>query len=118
MRAGERIVELRKQYHLTQAQLAELSGISQGSLSEIEAGKRAPILTTIHKICTGLGIKLNEFTEPLVGSDDFDIVADNTIVPAGQKVNPRIEKIVRQLYTFTPDQLQLIETLIKAMKSR
>jgi len=47
----------RESAKLTQAQLAEKSGISQSMLNQIEKGKRLPSLTALDAIAGGLGTK-------------------------------------------------------------
>ncbi len=56
-----RIIALRKKYKLKQEQLALQSGIAKGGLSEIERCKKTPSTYTIAKICSGLGITIDEF---------------------------------------------------------
>lgn len=58
---SKRIVELREAHNLNIEQLAYQSGISKGGLSEIERNMKEPRALTIAKICSGLGITLNEF---------------------------------------------------------
>ncbi len=57
----QRILSLRKERNLTLEKLAYQSGISKGGLSEIERNMKEPRAYTILKICTGLGITMNEF---------------------------------------------------------
>jgi DNA-binding XRE family transcriptional regulator len=47
---GSKVAEFRKQHNITQAQLAEATGIKQCNISRIECGKVAPTLTTIKRI--------------------------------------------------------------------
>jgi len=69
--AGKRIRALRRKRGLSQQQLAEISGLSQSSISYIEAGDRSPTLRTIEKIATGLGIESSELLV-LCCTADFD----------------------------------------------
>jgi putative transcriptional regulator len=39
---------------LTQAQLAELVGISRGEISHLERGRRKPLVTTLRALCEAL----------------------------------------------------------------
>ena len=57
----KRIIYLRRRKNLTIEKLAYQSGISKGGLSEIERGKKVPMLLTILKICTGLEITIKDF---------------------------------------------------------
>ena len=56
-----RIKTLRLDAKLTLEQLAYQSGISKGGLSEIERNMKEPRLFTIARICSGLGISMNDF---------------------------------------------------------
>lgn len=57
--------ELRKNKNLTQAQLAEKTGIEKGQISRIENGKYNLTLATITKIATALGAKVNFELQPV-----------------------------------------------------
>ena len=61
MNVGERIVELRISKGLTTNKLANLSGVSQSHLREIELGKRNPTVETLSFFCDALGISLSDF---------------------------------------------------------
>lgn len=52
----QRIKTCREISHLSQAELAEKAGISQGFLAMVESGKKIPTLTSILKICYALEI--------------------------------------------------------------
>lgn len=53
---GKRIAEHRLQQHLTQERLAEMSGISNNYLSNIENSHSIPSLETLINICSALDI--------------------------------------------------------------
>ncbi len=57
--------ELRKKKNLTQAQLAEKTGIEKGQISRIENGKYNLTLATINKIAAALGAKVNFDLQPM-----------------------------------------------------
>ena len=69
MNVGERIVELRKAKGITTNKLANLAGVSQSHLREIELGKRNPTVETLSYFCEVLGVGLDEFFR----SEDCDI---------------------------------------------
>jgi len=54
-----KLKQLRKQKHLTQQQLAERIGMGKGQISKIENGKFNLTLSTINKIASALGAKIN-----------------------------------------------------------
>jgi DNA-binding XRE family transcriptional regulator len=60
-----RFKELRKKKHLTQGQLAEKLGMEKGQLSKIENGKFNLTLSTINKMATALGAKVNFELQPM-----------------------------------------------------
>ncbi len=53
---------IRKWRKLTQEQLAEAAGISQGYLSEIESGKKVGDVGTLRAIAAALGVSLDDIT--------------------------------------------------------
>ncbi len=61
MNVGERIKCFREQKKITVNKLANISGISQSYLREIELGLKQPTVEYLEYICFGLGISLQEF---------------------------------------------------------
>lgn len=55
---GKSIKERRKILRVTQAQLAELAGVSINTLYKIERGQANPTLATLTKIANVLGMEL------------------------------------------------------------
>ncbi|WP_407717153.1 helix-turn-helix transcriptional regulator [Hornefia butyriciproducens] len=61
MKPTYRIRELRNEMHITQEELARMSGVSRSIISELESGKREVTTTdTIIKIASALGKKPND----------------------------------------------------------
>ncbi|MDO7785827.1 helix-turn-helix domain-containing protein [Desulforamulus aquiferis] len=60
MDIGKRIRTLRDYQGLSMNELARRSGVSQSGLSLIESGQRQPTFDVIERICTGLGITLQD----------------------------------------------------------
>lgn len=57
-----RIFELCKNNNITINTLANLSGITQSTLNNIVSGRnRSTTISTIKKLCDGLGISIQEF---------------------------------------------------------
>lgn len=68
---GKTIAAMRQAQNLTQADLAERTGIIQGDISKIENGKANPTLDTLKRIAKGLGMHLDiRFVENLHDSPD------------------------------------------------
>jgi len=61
MTVAQRIIELREKRGLTTNRLANLAGVSQSHLREIEMGERNPTVETLSYFCEALGVSLEEF---------------------------------------------------------
>ncbi len=61
MDVAKRIIALREKKNYTTNKLANLAGISQSHLREIEMGKRSPTIETLSYFCDALDIGLEEF---------------------------------------------------------
>ena len=61
MNVGERIKELREQQNITVNKLANVAGVSQSYLREIELGLKQPTVEYLEYICFGLKISLQDF---------------------------------------------------------
>jgi len=57
-RIGKRIAELRIEKGLTQARLAELSGVGYGHIARIEQGRYSVGIDTLGKLGEALGVEL------------------------------------------------------------
>lgn len=58
---SERLVYLREIRGITTNKLANLAGISQSDVREIEMGKRNPTVETLSYFCEALKISMSEF---------------------------------------------------------
>ena len=67
---GENIKRIRKEKKLSQRQLADLSGISQSAISDIEnpAVTKLPNIDTIQKLASALRVSIDELTGAVVAS--------------------------------------------------
>lgn len=61
MNVAQRIIFLREKRGFTTNKLANLAGISQSHLREIELGQRNPTVETLSYFCDALGVSLAEF---------------------------------------------------------
>jgi len=64
---GQAIKELRCLRNMTQEDLIEKADLSRSQLYYIEADRRTPQISTLHNICTALGLTLLEFVHYLYG---------------------------------------------------
>jgi transcriptional regulator with XRE-family HTH domain len=60
---GKHVRSLRRARGQTQEQLAVASGLSADTIRRLEHGSFSPSLTTLVKLCTGLGLRLSTLFE-------------------------------------------------------
>lgn len=77
MEIGERIKELRQKKGITVNKLANLSGVSQSYLRDIELGNKQPTVEYLSYICEALGISLSRFFSDEKEINELDILLDN-----------------------------------------
>ncbi|MCH5196634.1 MAG: helix-turn-helix transcriptional regulator [Oscillospiraceae bacterium] len=61
MNVAQRLIYFREKRGITTNKLANLAGVSQSHLREIELGQRNPTVETLSFFCEALGISLEEF---------------------------------------------------------
>lgn len=69
MDVGKRITFLREKKGITVNKLANISGISQSYLRDIELGKKQPTIEYLEYICYGLDTSLKDFFDTEEGND-------------------------------------------------
>lgn len=57
---GARIAELRKQFSISQEELAERCGVHRTYIGTVERGEKSPTLNTIYKIAKGFNMSIQE----------------------------------------------------------
>ena len=60
---GERVIFLRNEKGMSQAELAHVSNMESASLRKIEKGRINPTVWTLHRLCETLDITLSELFE-------------------------------------------------------
>lgn len=101
MSFGSRLRELRKNSHLSQAELASKIGVSSMAISQYELDNRFPDYETLIKICRFFNTSADYVLS--ISSTDTPPLKDDCFV-----VNCR---------NFNTEQIQAIKTLIKAFKN-
>ncbi len=69
-RIGDEVRDLRKARDFTLAQLSQLTGLSQGYLSQIERGISNPSAKALYSISRALGVTIDWFFSPVSAGDD------------------------------------------------
>ena len=95
---GKRISEFRKRKGLSVNKLANLAGISQSYLRDIEIENKNPTVEVVYTICTTLGITLRDFFDDCEGTDFMN--------------DPLIERI----YKLESNQRECLLAFLKSME--
>ncbi len=67
---GLKIKDRRKELGMTQPELAEKAGISQGSISRVESGKLNPTFMVMIRICSALHMTTDELAGNQKGAEE------------------------------------------------
>ncbi|MBP3620615.1 MAG: helix-turn-helix transcriptional regulator [Lachnospiraceae bacterium] len=90
MEVGKRIKELREQKGYTLNKLANMAGVSQSYLRDVELENKNPTITFLSYICDALGISLKDF---------FDEELGNAI---------STDPVIQSIYKLTPEQKEAL----------
>ena len=82
---GNRIRQLRQQKGITVNRLANLAGISQSYLRDVELGKKQPTILYLSYICDALGIELKDF----FSEDDPKELVNEQLLHEIEQLTPR-----------------------------
>jgi putative transcriptional regulator len=96
----ERIQYIRQERrHLTQSELAKMSGVSQSTIAQIEKGKKDPSISTLKKIASALNVHL----ALLFATDDvhvFDMRSLKERYDHVDKLNPTLYTALGRVTTW------------------
>lgn len=85
---GRKLRELRRERHLTQAELARKAGISTSYVSHIEADSRQPDVALLDRIATALDTRVATFfLEDDVGSQMQHMIRNGDVIGALKAIN-------------------------------
>jgi transcriptional regulator with XRE-family HTH domain len=84
---GEKLKSLRDAVGLTQAQLADASGVPVGTIRDYEQIKRDPLLSSAAKLARALGVSIEVFAECV----DKDESPSERKRPRGRPTKPLVE---------------------------
>ena len=100
MELHKRITYLREQKGITVNKLANLAGISQSFLREIELVNKRPTIETLSYICDALEISLKDFFD----DDLFKQFPEN--------------ELLNEIYKLTPEQRKLFLQLLRSFQKK
>jgi transcriptional regulator with XRE-family HTH domain len=111
---GHKLKSLREEYGLTQAQLANLAGVTAGLIGQIEQGKVQPSLKTLEKLAEVMGVSPCYFImEP--GAVDQML---NLMNPELREllVHPNVQSVLSMIGNLNEKELQFIMNFIQLFK--
>lgn len=109
---GNRIRAIRTEQGLSQKELCEKAGISQGTLSAIERSEKSPTAETLRVIAAALGVLVSDLMEekycPVCG---FEYAYDEGMDSEGhRKTHQRAQAIIDRFGFYWPYRVRKIET--------
>lgn len=103
MNIGPAIKHIRKQRNLSQGELANLIGISQTALSQIERGTSMPSQKSVNRICEALNV--SPALLYILGIDETDVPQDRKLL--FKALYPSFQNLALQM--LGPEQSSLID---------
>lgn len=91
----EKIDMLRVEKGWTVYQLAEESGVSQSTLSNMFIRKTLPSITTLEALCKGFGISLADFFADTL--EDKKSIDENSLIKEYRKLSNKNKEIIKKL---------------------
>lgn len=99
MDIGNLIKQFRTSKGYSVNKLANLSGISQSYLRDVELGKKNPTVETLSYVCDALNISLADFFNAYCNQE------------------PSTNSLLLEIYRLSPYERKLLETLLHSMLS-
>lgn len=116
MHIGEYLKDIRRKNKITQVKLRELTGLSQGYISDLENGEiKNPTDETLDKIASALGISQGDLTKikiaSIIGDDIADPEFDDKLIDSISTINEELSPY------YSHDNTDLVP-LVKSIKER
>jgi len=111
---GQRLKALREEYGLTQAQLANLAGVTAGLIGQIEQGKVQPSLKTLEKLAEVTGVSTCYFIMEQGAVDQLV----NLMNPELRELlmHPNVQAVMALIGNLSQKELQFILNFIQMFK--
>ena len=95
MNVGERIKELREKRGFTVNKLANLAGISQSYLRDVELGNKNPTIETLSYFCDALGVSLKDFFDD--SNNEINVFLKSELVKLSDEQQLKLAEFIRTL---------------------
>jgi transcriptional regulator with XRE-family HTH domain len=107
---GARLKSIRERHGLSQRQLAQLAGVTNGTISLIEQNRTSPSVSSLRKVLGGIPMSLAEFfSDELPPAEQIFFAADELVEIAGRIPNPHKGSVsLRQVGDLRGRDLQVL----------
>lgn len=105
----DKLKALRRQNDLSQAALAEMCGVTQGSVSHWEKGRAYPEMSIAQKLCAIFNVSLSELLD---GEDTSSTAPKQQNAPADDLT----EQIMAKARTMNEEELRQLLRIMDAVK--
>lgn len=98
---GKRLQKAREKAGLSQRELSLASGVSQGMISQIEAGNKQGGLKTLEKLAKAMGVGFNAlYPADTPDTDKTKLLQDKLVYDIAKTVHPMTVKEKREVLRF------------------
>lgn len=124
MNIGEKVKSLRKQSNMSLRELAQNTGLSKTTLSDLENGTKNPSLDTVEKIATAFGLTSSDLLQKADNPEDLVSSAKNSSseLLAGLSKSGELIKVLyraKDAPKETMDQMAIfLDTLLKTQEQK
>ncbi|WP_410207329.1 helix-turn-helix domain-containing protein [Fusobacterium sp.] len=94
MKIGEKIKAIRKGKDYTLKQLADITGLSIGFLSNIERDLNSPSISNLQQICSALGVNLMEVFDEEAGTNPITRAAEREEIFNNSDAAVKVESLL------------------------
>ena len=98
---GKRLKKAREKAGLSQRELARASGVSQGMISQIEAGHKEGGLRIFEKLAAALGVSFEALCRSEGSPPGTDLLKDKLVYEIAQTVKPMTVREKREVLRFS-----------------
>ncbi len=110
--AGALLLDARRRYGLTEAELAERAGVVRPLISQYETGKKDPSVSMLARLLDACGMELRMQAAIVTDSDRDQYRSDREVGPGQAQRNP--ERARREVVSVRPPTVDEVKRLRQA----
>ena len=104
----QNLIRIRKEKHISQEKLAQMSGLAQSAISMIEQNQRSPSEQTMNMIADALGYPLSAFFE---NPQPQTTVYDTPLLPTERELISDFRQLNRQGRDYVLQQMEIAKKI-------